>query len=55
MSLSKQEIACKNVFKSSDETILKREFNKKVIELINQIEKSKTCIIYKSDLQIMTH
>lgn len=55
MSLNKQEITCKNVFKNDDETILKKEFNKKVIELINQVEKSKTCVIYKSDLQIISN
>lgn len=35
------EISCKNVFKCEDESALKKEFNQKWIELINQLEKSK--------------
>ena len=35
------EISCKNVFKCEDKSALKKEFNQKWIELINQLEKSK--------------
>lgn len=35
------EISCKNVFKCEDKWALKKEFNQKWIELINQLEKSK--------------
>lgn len=55
MSLSKQDFSCKNVFKNSNEHQIKQEFNQKVIELINQIEKNKTSVIYKRDLQIISH
>ena len=48
------QIACKNVFKSSDEALLKKEFNQKLIELINQMEKGKG-IVYKRDLQVISH
>ena len=34
------EISCKNVFKCEDKSALKKEFNQKWIELINQLEKS---------------
>ncbi|WMJ77832.1 hypothetical protein RBQ61_02580 [Sedimentibacter sp. MB35-C1] len=53
MSLSKQDFSCKNVFKNSSEHQIKQEFNQKVIELIN--EKNKTNVIYKRDLQIISH
>ncbi|WP_440977684.1 hypothetical protein [Sedimentibacter sp. LTW-03] len=55
MSLSKQDFSCKNVFKNSSEHQIKQEFNQKVIELINQVEKNKTNVIYKRDLQIISH
>lgn len=48
------QVSCKNVFKSSDETLLKKEFNQKLIELINQMEKGKG-IVYKRDLQVISH
>lgn len=35
------EISCKNVFKCEDKSALKKEFNQKWIELINQLEKPK--------------
>lgn len=54
MSLGKQEITCKNIFKSSNETLLKKEFNNKLIELINQREKGKGAT-HKSDLQVISH
>lgn len=37
----KQDIVCHNVFKSTDKNLLKREFERIIIELINQLEKSK--------------
>ncbi|MGD9566857.1 MAG: hypothetical protein AB7V48_00805 [Sedimentibacter sp.] len=57
MGFNKPEIACKNIFKNCDELLMKKEFNQKLIELINQIEndKNKTTIVYKSDLQIISH
>jgi len=39
---NKAEIVCKNVFKNRDKTIFCEVFTLKWIELINQIEKSKS-------------
>jgi len=47
------QVACKNVFKNQNEMLLKKEFNQKLIELINQKGNSKKSITYKSDLQVM--
>lgn len=52
---NKTQIACTNVFKNGNEVLLKKEFNLRLIELINQVEKSKTSITYKSDLQVTPH
>lgn len=35
------KVVCKNVFKNKDEAALKRAFNAKWVELINQFEKNK--------------
>ncbi|QSX05478.1 hypothetical protein JYG23_12445 [Sedimentibacter sp. zth1] len=51
---SRVQVKCKNVFKNKDDVLLKDDFNKKFVELINQIEKNKTGIIFKEDLQVIT-
>lgn len=45
------EISCKNVFKCEDKSALKKEFNQKWIELINQLEKSKGQVLPVNDRQ----
>ncbi len=52
---NKTQVACTNVFKNGNEILLKKEFNQRLIELINQVEKNKTSITYKSDLQVNPH
>jgi len=57
MAFNKPEVACKNIFKNCDELLIKKEFNQKWVELINQCEneKNKMNAAYKSDLQIISH
>lgn len=35
------QVTCKSVFKSDENTLIKSQFNRKWIEFINQIEKTK--------------
>jgi len=41
MSKNKTQVICKNVFKSSDNKTIQATFTRKLIELINQLEKNK--------------
>ena len=39
--MAKEEVICKNIFKNSEKENLRKEFNKRWIELINECEKNK--------------
>ena len=40
--MMQEEIICKNIFKNTEREKLKKEFNKKWLEFINESEKGKT-------------
>jgi len=42
MARNNVQVVCRNVFKSGDNKIVKATFTKKMIELINKLEKNKS-------------
>lgn len=42
--MAKNEVNCKNIFKNTEKRKLKKDFNKRWVELINECEKNRTII-----------